>query len=109
MSSLLADPRVVAHRQAEHEVVNVRLLRRRHDFVVRRWTTQPIADIFCDGAVEERRLLRHDRHLLAKAVHVDVVDADAVDQLKNDLALQVFESAKYNCPQAYNSPAARIV
>ncbi len=76
---LLADQRVVAHRQAHDEIVGVRGLRGGGDLLLRLHDVA-VGDVVPDRVVEEDRLLGHDRDLSPERLDGDVADVTAVDR-----------------------------
>ena len=76
---LLADQRIVAHRQAHDEIVGVRGLRGGDDLLLRLHDVA-VGDVVPDRVVEEDRLLGHDRDLSPERLDGDVADVTAVDR-----------------------------
>ena len=77
--AVLADRRVVAHRQRAHELVDVGLLGRGDD-LVERGVGAAVGDVLADGAVEQVHVLLHQADAAPQAraghvAHVDAVDA----------------------------------
>lgn len=86
--ALAADVRVVAVREADDQVVDVGVLARLLDLLLRDLLGRDVGaerDVVPDRAGVERRLLRHERDRLAVRLDVELADVLAVDE---DLAAE---------------------
>src|SRR3989344_4412766 len=79
LDAALADHRAVAGRKPGDEVVRLRELRRFDDFLFG-CARISVCDVLADGAVEEQRLLRHDRDGVAEALLRHARDIGAVNR-----------------------------